>query len=78
MEKDFAPDVDRDKCTGCGLCVSVCPGGVLVLVDGTATIVRVESCLWCTQCEAVCPTGAVSCPMEIVVGIETGSKSNLE
>lgn len=58
--------VDRDKCTGCGLCVKVCPGGVLSL-DGTKTVRMApfeeygwNGCWQCEHCLAVCPAGAVS------------------
>ena len=61
------PLVDREKCQGCGLCVSVCACGTLVLAGNKVTIVKVEACQWCTLCEAVCPNGAIRCPFEIVV-----------
>jgi len=65
------PIIDLDKCNGCGLCVSVCLCGALVMVDKVVTIVETKDCEWCTkwcnQCEAVCPTGAICCPFEIVV-----------
>ena len=62
------PLVDREKCDGCGLCVSVCACGALVLVDNIVIVVEVEECHWCTLCEAVCLKGAISCPFEIVIG----------
>ena len=61
------PQIDREKCNGCGLCISVCSCGALVLVDNTIIMIVTEDCHWCTQCEAVCPTGAISCPFEIVI-----------
>jgi MinD superfamily P-loop ATPase len=65
------PVIDREKCQGCGLCVSVCTCGILALVDNKAAVFRVESCnlctRWCALCEAVCPNEAISCPFEIVI-----------
>ena len=61
------PVIDREKCDGCGLCVSVCQCNAVVLVDDVITIIETEECGWCTLCEAVCPTGAISCAFEIVI-----------
>ncbi len=59
------PQIYGDKCDGCGLCVGVCSG--LVLVDNIVTLVETTNCDWCTLCEAVCPRGAICCPYEIVI-----------
>ena len=61
------PVIDGGKCNGCGLCVSVCDCGTLVLVDNIVTTIKMKECHWCTLCEAVCPSGAISCPFEIVI-----------
>ncbi len=61
------PIIIEEKCSGCGLCVSVCKCGALILVDNKVKAIPVEDCQWCTQCEAVCPNGAISCPFEIVI-----------
>lgn len=58
MYQEVTTVIDRDLCTGCGLCVDICPMGTLALKDGTATVVSDHS-LNCGHCMAVCPTGAV-------------------
>lgn len=65
------PVIDREKCDGCELCVSVCHCNILVLVDDVVTVTEKKKCpscnRWCAQCELVCPTGAITCPCEIVI-----------
>ena len=60
------PVINREKCQACGLCVSVCACGALVMVENVIKIIEVEDCHWCTMCELVCPNEAISCPFEIV------------
>ena len=61
------PEIDLEKCDGCGLCISVCHCNALVMVDDVITVIETEECGWCTECEAVCLTGAISCRFEIVI-----------
>lgn len=63
----LAPIVDKEKCDGCGLCVTVCKCGALTIVANVVVVKATEDCHWCTECEAVCPTGALTCPFEIVI-----------
>lgn len=62
----YMPQLDKDKCDDCGLCVSICTCGAFVYIGVTVTVVETETCAWCTMCEAVCPRGAIACPFEIV------------
>ena len=50
--------VDVTYCTGCGVCVEVCPVGAIVLVDDKARVDE-ELCTGCGACVDVCPEGAI-------------------
>ncbi|MFZ5812831.1 MAG: mercury methylation ferredoxin HgcB [Thermodesulfobacteriota bacterium] len=51
--------LDRERCVGCGLCVQVCPRGVLAMDGGRAALVDRDGCLECGACVINCPSGAV-------------------
>ena len=61
------PQIDQEKCTGCGLCISVCLCQALVMSQNVVTVIETDDCGWCLQCEAACPTGAIVLPFEIVI-----------
>ncbi len=50
--------IDKEKCVGCGTCVSVCPAASLAVIDGKATVTG-ELSLHCDHCAAACPSGAI-------------------
>lgn len=57
--------VDRGKCTGCGICTRVCPGGILYVDHAKANMKPIAAFGWngcwkCEHCLAVCPAGAIS------------------
>jgi nitroreductase/NAD-dependent dihydropyrimidine dehydrogenase PreA subunit len=59
MEDLTRPRLDPDRCTGCGLCLDVCPSDVLALEKGKITLAR-EGCFGCDHCAAVCPAEAIA------------------
>lgn len=61
------PDINRDDCTGCALCVEVCPENALAIENDVVTIIEGIDCEYCGECESVCPTEAITCPYDIVL-----------
>lgn len=55
------PQIDVNRCIGCGSCVQACPEhGVLAVVEGRAQLVRASHCVGHGLCEKVCPVGALT------------------
>jgi len=52
--------LDQDKCTGCGMCLIVCPHAVLGMDNGHARIENRDACMECGACAQNCPTQAVT------------------
>jgi NAD-dependent dihydropyrimidine dehydrogenase PreA subunit len=55
----FRPEVDTEKCVGCGECIDVCPVSVYELQDGKSVVVNEEECVGCESCVEVCEQGAI-------------------
>jgi ferredoxin len=52
--------LDREKCNGCGICLSVCPRAVLVRLNGTVEVADSDRCIECGACQRNCPSQAMS------------------
>lgn len=53
--------INKETCTGCGLCVRDCSSCAIILEDKKAKI-DLELCNECSHCVAVCPKASVSMP----------------
>ena len=51
--------VDEGKCDGCGTCISHCPEGALLLINGKANLAADEFCDGLGGCVGICPRGAI-------------------
>ena len=51
--------VDPEKCTGCGLCVEVCPVEA-IRMEGDVAVVDPKACTGCGTCVDECPNGAIA------------------
>ncbi|RJR29913.1 MAG: 4Fe-4S dicluster domain-containing protein [Desulfobacteraceae bacterium] len=58
MDRTVTTRIDEERCTGCGLCVEVCPSDTIAIRGKKAVVTGTES-LNCGHCAAVCPAGAV-------------------
>ena len=52
------PDIDSNKCNGCGNCVDVCPEQAIVIHNGLA-VINQRLCIQCGTCSKTCPTSAI-------------------
>ena len=55
----MAAQVDTEKCTGCGICVDVCPVEAIKLENDKAKIDN-DTCMDCGACIGECPNDALS------------------
>ncbi len=59
IEKEpIIAEVDRDRCNGCRICISICPYDAIELSEGRA-VVNEAKCEGCGACTAACPVGAI-------------------
>jgi len=55
----MAAKVETEKCTGCGVCIEVCPPEAISLSNDKAVINK-DTCAECGLCVDQCPNGAIS------------------
>ena len=58
MATYFLRETDKERCTGCGACVEICPVQVIKM-EGDFPVVDNEWCIGCGVCAIPCPASAV-------------------
>jgi uncharacterized Fe-S center protein len=46
------------KCSGCGICITICPAEAIEVQNGKANI-KPDLCIGCMRCDTKCPKGAI-------------------
>jgi Fe-S-cluster-containing hydrogenase component 2 len=54
----MAIQIDLQKCVGCGMCVPICPLGLLEMVDMKVRL-KEEGCNFCGACRDICTFNAI-------------------
>jgi len=71
------PQVDTDKCTGCGECGRICQYSAIVHITGNNVLTFEQLCHSCGGCIRICPVGAIK-PRLLAIGeIELGTAGNV-
>jgi electron transport complex protein RnfB len=55
---NYYAQIDSDICTGCGICVEICPMEAIKLVDNVS-LIKKKRCIGCGNCVAKCPSEAI-------------------
>lgn len=71
--------LNEEKCTGCGVCKTVCPHGIFEIRSGKAVILDKDACIECGACAKNCAFSAlqvesgVGCAFAILNGMFRGT-----
>ena len=72
---EYAINIYRDWCKGCGICAAFCPRQCLGLdAEGNPVVEKSERCTGCRWCELHCPDFAI-CVREVEKAAEDEAKT---
>jgi NAD-dependent dihydropyrimidine dehydrogenase PreA subunit len=84
LKKVVTLKLNPDRCTGCGMCIEVCPHNVFVIKEGKSNIAEGDYCMECGACVKNCPFNAlevkpgVGCASAIIKGWLTGTEPSCD
>lgn len=73
-----------ERCTGCGMCLEVCPHGVFALENRKAVILDSDRCMECGACVSNCAFGAlgvdkgVGCAAAVINSMISGGEPSCD
>lgn len=77
-------NLESEKCTGCGMCVNVCPHEVFLIDQGKSKIINRDLCMECGACVKNCPIGAIAvntgvgCATAVINGFLRGTEPSCD
>ena len=80
MKNVVTLQLDSSKCTGCGMCIAVCPHRVFRKEGDKVAISDRDACMECGACARNCAFSAITveagvgCAAAILVGFLTGTE----
>ncbi len=76
--------LDSEKCTGCGMCIEVCPHAVFTIESRRSRIIDRDACMECGACalncvgEAISVQSGVGCAAAVIAGMLRGGEPTCE
>ena len=76
--------LNEDKCTGCGMCLDVCPHEVFKMNGKHVTIQNRDACMECGACSLNCSANAifvqsgVGCAAVVISGVTVAMGAHLD
>lgn len=58
MHGDVKPQINIERCTGCGMCMKYCPNGAIKIINKKANF-DYSLCIGCADCITICPSRAL-------------------
>jgi MinD superfamily P-loop ATPase len=65
MDEWALPEIDLERCTGCGKCETQCPENAVQIIDRRPEITDRYACSYCGICEEICPVHAIQLSYQI-------------
>ena len=62
MHASIKHNIKKERCVGCGECVSHCPVSAIEFDESRKAFIRQNKCISCSKCISVCPANAIKIP----------------